>query len=58
MVQEYLEFKNNKDLNYFNFNLIDEAITIDKEKGIISDELSLILYYVKQAHEFTKGYYN
>lgn len=59
-MDEFNEFKTNPDLAFVDFDLLEKDIpTILRniEEGKEEDGTA-IFYYLKAAHEFTKGYYN
>lgn len=59
-MNEFDTFRKNTDLNFVDFNKLEKDLVKmsespqDKDKTLQND----ILYYLKKAHEFTKGYYN
>lgn len=57
---EIEEFKNNPDLDFFDFELLENHIKEFQEnpKSHKEEELLTTLYFLKKAHEFTRGYYS
>ncbi len=58
-MSEFNAFRNNPDLNFVDFELLQRdlnrmSVTPQKDKPIVAD----IFFYLKKAHEFTKGYYS
>jgi asparagine synthase (glutamine-hydrolysing) len=59
-ISELPDYRNNPDLAFVDFNLLEKNLPkiLDAiEKGQ-EDDGSSIFYYLKTAHEFTKGYYD
>jgi asparagine synthase (glutamine-hydrolysing) len=57
LIKEISDFKDNSDLDFVDFDKLNETIrqtTNDQDK----DNLILILFSIKRAHEFTKGFYS
>lgn len=57
-MDEFNVFRRNPDLNFIDFNKLEmdakKSLSPQKEKTISAN----IFYYLKKAHEFTKGYYS
>lgn len=56
---ELNHFRNNTDLAFFDFDLLEKHIREMKENPSSSKEEELLtaLFFLKRAHEFTRGYY-
>jgi asparagine synthase (glutamine-hydrolysing) len=59
LIGEVDEFRKNPELSHVDFDLLDKNIRTYLEKNSEEnlEQISGILYYLKSAHEFTKGYY-
>lgn len=59
LIDEFEDFRNNPDLDFVDFKLLEKNIPQIQEdiKKNIEAESWLIFYFLKKAHEFTKGYY-
>lgn len=59
IIGELEEFRNNPELSFVDFDLLEKNIRRYRKKNNEKnlEQISGIMYYLKSAHEFTKGYY-
>lgn len=55
LIDEVKEFKNNPDLYFIDFKLLDGVINDTGKLHKHESEIQSLLFYLKRAHEFTKG---
>ena len=60
LIAEYHSYRNNPDLSFINFELLEKKLREYNNNDPDSNNKNdlLILHYLKKAHEFTKGYYS